>query len=376
MPPNCAHTSSSTYFPTVCVVECFIVKEIETMKTKTAFYSLTLIVGLLLFGTGYFLHRRVADNLLLAQRDVYETRLGVSGSTTNITITGPTIEMTTVEPVVNPHLFNFTIRNQAACFNRSNSNGELFLVLLVKCAPFEKLDREQIRKTWGGVKEVLGRRVLTMFLLGESTDPIIRKQVQEEDSTYHDLIQEDFIDNYKNLTYKNMMGLKWVSMYCPQNSFVVSVDADMVINIVTLVKRLSTMPKTNFAEGHLRTDTPIIRKKKHKCFVPKEEWADNLYPPFLMGACYAMSRDAAVGVFDVSKYIPFLRLDDVFVGICLTKAGVQMRYSPLYQQYVSVENALKRGIGIGIAHNRDHLKQPALKLWHKMVGSQIQDMSK
>ncbi|XP_033625616.1 beta-1,3-galactosyltransferase 5-like [Asterias rubens] len=89
------------------------------------------------------------------------------------------------------------------------------------------------------------------------------------------------------------MGLKWVSMYCPQTSFVVSVDSDMMINIVTLVKRLSTMPKTKFAEGHLQTNIPVSRAKTNKCYMPKEEFADNLYPPFLQGACYAMSRDAA-----------------------------------------------------------------------------------
>ncbi|XP_033636066.1 beta-1,3-galactosyltransferase 5-like [Asterias rubens] len=343
------------------------------MKTKPA-VRFALIYGfLVVVALGYFwLPSRKADGRSL------------SITTPRPTNKHTTTEITTVEPVVNPHLFKFTIHNQAACFNRSNSNGELFLVFLVKCAPFEKLDRQQIRKTWGGVKEVLGRRVLTMFLLGESTDPIIRKKIQEEDNTFHDLIQVDFIDAYTNLTYKNMMGLKWVSMYCPQTSFVVSVDADMMINIVTLVKRLSTMPKTNFAEGHLQTDIPVIRAKTSKWYMPKEEFAENVYPPYLRGVCYSMSRDAAVRTFEISKYVPFLFIDDVFVGICLTKAGVILRYSQLYEQNKSMNDPMKKGgigvkamnkgIGVGILHNKDHLNQPALKLWYNIVGSQIADM--
>ncbi|XP_071790347.1 beta-1,3-galactosyltransferase 5-like [Asterias amurensis] len=355
------------------------------MEIKTTF-CFTLIYGLLVFGVVYFVMRR-DDNLLLAQR--HKTLSGVitvSGSrpTTarkNITMPRPTnkqnktIDLTTVEPVVNPHRFEFTIHNQAACFNRNNSDGELFLVLLVKCATFEKLDREQIRKTWGGVKEVLGRRVLTMFLLGESTDPIIRKQIQEENREFHDLIQEDFIDAYTNLTYKNMMGLKWVSMYCPQTSFVFSVDTDMMINIVTLVKRLSTMPKTSFAEGHLRTDVIVERgenSKWAKWYIPKEVYAPERYPPFLNGACYAMSRDVAVRVFDKSKYVPFLRLDDAFVGITMNKTGIIPRFSPMYEQYSEkYAEAMKKGIGVGILHNRHRLNDTMLSLWHKLVGSQI-----
>ncbi len=219
---------------------------------------------------------------------------------------------------------------------------------------------------------MLGRRVLTMFLLGESTDPIIRKQIQQEDSRFHDLIQEDFIDNYQNLTYKNMMGLKWVSMYCPQTSFVFSVDADMMINIVTLVKRLSKMPKTDFAEGHLRIDVIVERNNRSKWYIPKRVYANPRYPPFLNGACYAMSRDVAVRVFDTSKYVPFLRLDDAFVGITMKKAGITPKFSSMYEQYLDNHTrALETGIGIGIFHNRRHLNDDMLKIWHRLVGSQV-----
>ena len=130
------------------------------MKTIPAVRFALIYVLLVVVALGYF---------MLPSRKVDGSRLPIT--TPRPTNKHTTTEMTTVKPVVNPHLFKFTIHNQAACFNRNNSQGALFLVLLVKCAPFEKLDRQQIRKTWGGVKEVLGRRVLTMFLLGESTDP-------------------------------------------------------------------------------------------------------------------------------------------------------------------------------------------------------------
>ncbi|XP_071790315.1 beta-1,3-galactosyltransferase 5-like [Asterias amurensis] len=370
------------------------------MKIATIF-KYVFLYGLALFETFCFLRyissdheRSVLKTKSIQTKDSREIQTELvnlqatstlqASSSRNVTgnvTTSPTADpgqLTTVsgQPVVNPHRFKFTMHNRDACFNRNNSNGELFLVLLVKCAPFEKLDREQIRKTWGGVKEVFGRRVLTMFLLGESTDPIIRKQIQEENREFHDLIQEDFIDVYVNLTYKNMMGLKWVSMYCPQTSFVFSVDADMMINIVTLVRRLSKMPKTDFAEGHLRTNVIVERGKKSKWYIPKEVYAPKRYPPFLNGACYAMSRDVAVRVFDNSKFVPFLRLDDAFVGITMSKIGVIPMLSPMYEQYSGkYAEAMKKGIGVGILHNRHRLNANMLSLWHKLVGSQIEQIN-
>lgn len=56
-----------------------------------------------------------------------------------------------------------------------------------------------------------------VFLLGlpaseNHTD--VQSQIEEEVKMYGDIIQEDFIDSYNNLTLKSIMMLKWVTNKC------------------------------------------------------------------------------------------------------------------------------------------------------------------
>lgn len=56
-----------------------------------------------------------------------------------------------------------------------------------------------------------------VFLLGlpaseNHTD--VQSKIEEEVKTYGDIIQEDFIDSYNNLTLKSIMMLKWVNNKC------------------------------------------------------------------------------------------------------------------------------------------------------------------
>ena len=281
----------------------------------------------------------------------------------------------TSDPIVNPHPFSFIISNEDACAKRRHPNGDVFLAILVKCRAPEVSDREQIRRTWGGVKEVLGRRVLTMFLIGHSSDPAMRRIVQDEDSNNHDIIMEDFEDTYYNLTYKNLMGWKWVSSNCPNASYALTIDADMMLNIRNLVLRLEKMPRTNFTEGNLRIGYPPIKLYSSKWYISKDEYPKATYPPFLNGGCYAMSLDVASAVFKTSAYVPFFKLDDVYIGMVLAKAGIKPHFSPYYQQFEyipDIHKALQIGIGIGIPHNVGKTNQTYINMWQDVVGSLLE----
>ena len=45
-------------------------------------------------------------------------------------------------------------------------------------------------------------------MMGSSTDEKDQKIVDEEHKLYGDIVQGSFIENYKNLTLKGIMGLK------------------------------------------------------------------------------------------------------------------------------------------------------------------------
>lgn len=57
------------------------------------------------------------------------------------------------------------------------------------------------------------------FLLGLPNDPKsnnsnLQLKIEEEVAKYGDIIQENFIDSYNNLTLKSIMMLKWVTHHC------------------------------------------------------------------------------------------------------------------------------------------------------------------
>lgn len=56
--------------------------------------------------------------------------------------------------------------------------------------------------------------VQTIFLVGQTTNNQTQTKIIEESQNYHDIIQESFIDTYKNLTLKTVMMLKWVTDNC------------------------------------------------------------------------------------------------------------------------------------------------------------------
>ena len=57
-----------------------------------------------------------------------------------------------------------------------------------------------------------------VFLLGTGDQlPATTEADLARDSLQNgDLVREDFLDSYENLTLKTLAGLKWSSIFCPQ----------------------------------------------------------------------------------------------------------------------------------------------------------------
>ena len=65
-------------------------------------------------------------------------------------------------------------------------------------------------------------------MMGSSIEEKEQK-MDEEHKLYGDIVQGSFIENYKNLTLKGIMGLKWVSQYCQEAPFVIKVNYENVL---------------------------------------------------------------------------------------------------------------------------------------------------
>ncbi|KAM9695774.1 beta-1,3-galactosyltransferase 5-like [Trichechus inunguis] len=200
-----------------------------------------------------------------------------------------------------------------------------FLVLLVTSSHRQTTARMAIRQTWGRDMVVKGKRIKTFFLLGVTAKEQEMTLVTLEGQQYGDIIQRDFVDVYFNLTLKTMMGIEWVHRFCPQAAFVMKTDSDMFVNIYYLTELLLKKNRTTrFFTGFLKMNDFPIRDNSSKWFVSKYEYPWDKYPPFCSGTGYVFSSDVASRVYYVSESVPFIKLEDVFVGLCLEKLNIRL----------------------------------------------------
>ena len=137
--------------------------------------------------------------------------------------------------LVNITEFQFTINNKRCNVNNSSSD-ELFLVIFVHSAPRNFDKRQSIRSTWGNENNLINshNEFRLVFLVGQVDNPSLQKKLDEENYLYHDLVQGNFIDSYRNLTYKHVMGLKWVVYYCQNAKYIFKTDDDIFVDIFQL----------------------------------------------------------------------------------------------------------------------------------------------
>ena len=55
-----------------------------------------------------------------------------------------------------------------------------------------------------------------MLYLGSTTEQSLLESIARENDKHHDILQGDFLDTYRNLSYKNVTGKLWVSQFCQQ----------------------------------------------------------------------------------------------------------------------------------------------------------------
>ncbi|MCA9460432.1 MAG: hypothetical protein KC550_07845, partial [Nanoarchaeota archaeon] len=78
----------------------------------------------------------------------------------------------------------------------------------------------------------------------------VRDKLRLENELYADIVQEDFQDAYKNLTYKGIMALKWIKEYCPNAKYILKVDDDIISNIFILLRHLHSLERHNIAQNN------------------------------------------------------------------------------------------------------------------------------
>ncbi|XP_028657615.1 beta-1,3-galactosyltransferase 9 [Erpetoichthys calabaricus] len=226
----------------------------------------------------------------------------------------------------------FTITNERLCTASSP-----FLLTFIISAPRNFALRALIRNTWASRTSIGGRRVLSLFALGISTQNDDQRLIQKESKKFQDLIQGNFLDTYANLTLKTISILRWTAAFCPEAQYIMKVDDDVLLKydvlIPYLVKSAQSGPANGEQDlymGYLQRRITPIRDPDSKYFLPKKAYPNESYPDYCSGTAYVLSRSAARKIYEVTFRTPWFIFEDVYVGMCAQKAGVIPTHCSLF----------------------------------------------
>ena len=279
---------------------------------------------------------------------------------------------------VNPHYFKYTINPTHICKNKT-----VFLLSYIHSAPAHHKRRTAIRDTWGNAKNFDDLRVRVVFLMGRPKDNTAQEALQMESDTYGDIVQEDFIDSYRNLTYKAIMGLKWISNNCRHAQFILKTDDDIFVNIYNLVSHLRSLtvhkqPIQNLLLCLVWYKMKVIRDPKSKWYLSRSEFHDDYFPTYCSGSAYVMSSDVVTRMYNVSLQTPFFWVDDFYItGLLAHKLNIEHhKFNSVYILGPSVffqkftEGNKWRTLVFGHVHNLNQMQSVWSRILEERKGPQ------
>ncbi|XP_060556266.1 uncharacterized protein LOC132716939 [Ruditapes philippinarum] len=250
------------------------------------------------------------------------------------------------------HNFSYIINNANICQRKSPMDSIfLFIMIFTTHENFEQ--RDVIRKTWLTYASQNTGHIRYAFLLGESTHDDLHEKVLQENSIHHDILKEDFVDTYMNLTYKTIMGFKWVVTHCPTAQYVFKTDDDMFINIPNLMKFLEQSGEEldNVIAGSCFIDAYPDRDNTSKWFVSKDEYKEKMYPSFCSGTGYLTSMNVVDKIYRISPNVAFYFLEDIYIGFCLRQIGGTIKDVKGFHNYEpELDSCAYKGDGLITAH--------------------------
>ncbi|CAH1773094.1 unnamed protein product [Owenia fusiformis] len=209
--------------------------------------------------------------------------------------------------------------NQRVC------DDDTVMVVVVCSAVYRFEQRKVIRKTWASVTKDPLLRTKLVFMLAVHPDPYMQKYVIEESVKHEDIIQDNFIDSYQNLSLKSIGMLKWFGeSSCRNVKYLLKTDDDMFVNIPNLLKdiafRESFQPIKWTIMGHLQIGARPDLDPQSKWFTPKSKFHKKTYPDYCSGTAYVLTNDIINALYKAALNTPIFWLEDVYItGILAEK---------------------------------------------------------
>ncbi|KAK6181482.1 hypothetical protein SNE40_009324 [Patella caerulea] len=223
----------------------------------------------------------------------------------------------TAETIINPHNYSYILNQPGAC----HANTVLIMMVCTSMKNFQ--EREAIRNTWGAVGRDTKSNITVLFLVGSGGSEDLQKQISNESNHYKDIIQESFIDSYRNLSIKSQAMLKWINSFCLTAKYALKTDDDMYVNVPNLLRALNKQTLEKFILGFIFVNAPPNQNKKSKWYTSRKDFSEKTYPRYTSGTAYSMSVKAVPELYKASLMIKLFWLEDIYItGLCARRAKI------------------------------------------------------
>lgn len=205
--------------------------------------------------------------------------------------------------------------------HKTCSNGDVFLLIMVPSTASNFEQRDTIRKTWGNVLTTKPT-VLLKFVLGKSKDTVHQSLAKTENSIYNDILFEEILETYENLSQKSIALLRWASTNCKGVRYLLKIDDDMFLNLPRLLNELKVHPKTNSILGCKVSGASPFRFAFSKWKISRSDYENNYYPDYIAGTAYLISGDIISNLYRATRSVPYFIFEDVYItGLCRKQIG-------------------------------------------------------
>ena len=191
-------------------------------------------------------------------------------------------------------------------------------LLVVKSATDNFDRRHRLRNATWQVNLSGQRFQRLVFLLGTTTNSNVSLEIQKEALLYGDIVQGPFHDSYHNLTYKSVMGLKWISEHCSNVSYVIKSDDDLLFRMPNLMNAVySRFKNTSRTFGCYPSyiGKLISRRKDDQWRVDDDEFhgLDRFPFDYCPGFFVVITPDLIQPMMDAARVVPFFWIDDIYL---------------------------------------------------------------
>jgi hypothetical protein len=220
-----------------------------------------------------------------------------------------------------PQNFKILINSLSICRTYNESHDDIDMLFIILTVHTHVKQRMTLRQTW--LKDTNNNTALAryVFLLGTLDSATLQEQLRQESMQFKDIIQFNFVDSYRNITYKSIMGFKWAVQFCSKVKFIFKTDDDVYINIPNALR----IVKANEQVLYSAVGGECLNKSKRdtdpasKWYITPEEYPSDYYPGYCSGYGYVTSMSVAKKIVRVSNNVPFFHLEDVYFGFCIHK---------------------------------------------------------